>query len=446
MKSYFLANLTSIEVVKLAENGVESSKMSINDEVGVVIDEDFFEKALSVLAKKVTNESKTEYEGLYRVTLVPAVDSTRHCVRIETWDGENKQAFKAIIEEVLLPITKKNIIVYVPHGHSHTLSLGENEFYIAIWSSPAGDRCEVPPENLWGHKVSCRDSAFISTGQGFQIVDPETDYAVAELIENCLYIHHDICHHGDNYEFAIFRHILGAVVEELCISPKKRLARSLREREIKRAAYVTECNRGFQERVSSLQNSLQEIKNDIEKYQLKLVKAIRLASETQVILGSLQEKNSNSEDKYAVQYDELFKIDSIRDIFISTNIISCITDVLFCTDPRSGKKHEIGAFRINIYLDGSEHCVRWFNRTRRVDGCKSGMQAPHVFPNGNACLGNMEEVFPELVANYEFTSLILMAIQFIETVNVNDDAGKYIDRWPLAKNIKKNLRKKGEAE
>ena len=60
------------------------------------------------------------------------------------------------------------------------------------------------------------------------------------------------------------------------------------------------------------------------------------------------------------------------------------------------------------------------------------MHAPHVFHNGRPCLGNMTEVIPELVANYEFAALAMVAIQFIESVNVNDSAGMHINKWPVA--------------
>ena len=61
------------------------------------------------------------------------------------------------------------------------------------------------------------------------------------------------------------------------------------------------------------------------------------------------------------------------------------------------------------------------------------MQAPHVFLEGHACLGNAQEVLPQLVANLDIDLAAAYAIQFIESVNTADAAGAAIGNWPLAK-------------
>jgi hypothetical protein len=68
-----------------------------------------------------------------------------------------------------------------------------------------------------------------------------------------------------------------------------------------------------------------------------------------------------------------------------------------------------------------------------VDGFEEDMNAPHVYSDGHACLGNVEDLFPELIAKRDFASALQLAIVFIESVNVNDSAGKKIDHWPVAR-------------
>jgi hypothetical protein len=94
--------------------------------------------------------------------------------------------------------------------------------------------------------------------------------------------------------------------------------------------------------------------------------------------------------------------------------------------------HEIGAFDIQIPTNGSSD-IRWFNRTRKVDGYREGMNAPHVWAAGNACLGNTEALFPKLTAKRDFASAVQVAVAFIEYVNVDDPAGKLIHHWPYAR-------------
>jgi hypothetical protein len=136
--------------------------------------------------------------------------------------------------------------------------------------------------------------------------------------------------------------------------------------------------------------------------------------------------------KYGQEYDKLLVIPKVRDVQVAPGVVKVFTDTLYCVDPRSGKRHEIGAFRIEIYRDGQNGGVRWFNLTRRIDAYRDDMYAPHVFSDGKACLGNTQDIFPELIGNYEFAAAAMVAIQFVESVNVDDSAGKYVNRWPEA--------------
>ena len=61
------------------------------------------------------------------------------------------------------------------------------------------------------------------------------------------------------------------------------------------------------------------------------------------------------------------------------------------------------------------------------------MNAPHVDPNGNACMGNTRDLFPALIQKREFASAVQLAIAFVEAVNVADNWGAYITNWPVAR-------------
>jgi len=115
-------------------------------------------------------------------------------------------------------------------------------------------------------------------------------------------------------------------------------------------------------------------------------------------------------------------------------VIEVYTDTLYCKHPKTSVVHEIGKFKIIISNDKTE--PTWINLTRQVDG----YMAPHIDSDGEACLGNMEEVFPELIANYEYSIVIQLAIQFVESVNIN---GTYVDpnKFPKANLTKKPVKK-----
>jgi len=122
---------------------------------------------------------------------------------------------------------------------------------------------------------------------------------------------------------------------------------------------------------------------------------------------------------------------NVREVMLTKKKILVFTDTVYCTDPRNNLVHKIGRFRIEIPL--FEGVIRWFNLERQVNG----FQAPHVKSTGNACLGNMKDLLPQLIGKREFAVATTMAIAFVESVNVNDGWGKHIDLWPVAEGKKK---------
>jgi hypothetical protein len=60
------------------------------------------------------------------------------------------------------------------------------------------------------------------------------------------------------------------------------------------------------------------------------------------------------------------------------------------------------------------------------------MNAPHVDAEGKACLGNMKEVFSQLLAERQYAAVVEAAIAFVEAANPDDTWGKHIDKWPRA--------------
>jgi hypothetical protein len=84
--------------------------------------------------------------------------------------------------------------------------------------------------------------------------------------------------------------------------------------------------------------------------------------------------------------------------------------------------------------------------TRKVTGMQVGMHAPHVFPSGNPCLGNMSSVIPKLVTSYMLADAVDMSIAYLEAVNERDAAGKHYKKWPLSDEQKKKDKAAKKAE
>ena len=357
-----------------------------------------------------------------------------------SWNSESyqdvKDIWRKVTREILSPVVKKNVHIYVPHQRSYDASnLDPSCFSVLVWSSPKGSASQVTPERIWGHKVDCDDGSFAPSGLGDAIID-DAGYPVAELIGNALYIHHDLCHRGTEDEMAIYRLVLKAAIDIMSLPLEVKLERQKAAALVRKAKsredYIKQCSGRFEKLLRNTERAIVDGEKKVKRLQQELVVAIRELQGSAKKLEQLKAANGGMDATYGAEFDKLHTIKKIKFVEVANGTVSVFTDVIYCVNPNTNRRHEIGAFRIDINVGGQNDCVRWFNLTRKVNGYKPDMNAPHVFTNGEACFGNSAEVFAELVANYEFAAAAMVAIQFVESVNIHDSAGQYIDRWPIA--------------
>jgi hypothetical protein len=117
------------------------------------------------------------------------------------------------------------------------------------------------------------------------------------------------------------------------------------------------------------------------------------------------------------------------------NRLHIFTDTLVVNDE---KLYDIGKFIIDVDMgvftsksnDINVGAIRFDNLTRKVDAYNAGMQAPHIFSNGEACFGSAINAMVDAIKAGKITPIAVIGISFIETVNRDDAAGCKIDRWP----------------
>ena len=184
---------------------------------------------------------------------------------------------------------------------------------------------------------------------------------------------------------------------------------------------------------------MEKVRKSIEASRRQYMEAIRSMEELTQQIGFLENDTVELAKKSGEEFDELLawpKVIGAR--LVDAGVLSVFTDFLYCDDPRTGKTHEIGKFRIAINMVSGE--IRWYNMTRLIAGHEGRLfNAPHVDANGAGCLGTARTAMAEMIAHYEFTALVSLAIQFVESVNVAGAFelwGPNIDKWPVAKKKK----------
>lgn len=97
-----------------------------------------------------------------------------------------------------------------------------------------------------------------------------------------------------------------------------------------------------------------------------------------------------------------------------------------------GKEYKfyLGKFDIEINLNNMN--VKFFNlNNKRRSYWNKNCNAPHVDEDGIACLGDLSELMGYAISNNDLYLLIDLCIQYLQSVNLSDLAGKYVISWDL---------------
>ena len=392
----------------------------------------------------VQREEKKEEEDEYKVTYYDSVS-------LSTIPSELKTRFLVYTKSLASSIGK-NIKIGIPHKTKKNApkSSPTNLFYIFIWSQIEENDLPVTvntPRTMWGYPTSCGDPSFSPSGKGIPIITTE-NYCVAEVFENALYIHYDICHKDVSAADMVYKKILEKFVNIYKMDPSSK-EKYLKEVEIiKRnktmldfVDFIVAKNK---ERIAYYENSLQEIARIIEDHQREIVNQLDKRGDNEVTLSVIKSRLSSFAETSKDEYEKIVKINKVTEIQCRSDHIEIFTKDIYIDEKDISRKNNviyyIGKFVISIYLDGR---IRFFNKTNQGMGpghtlpkgfngnISYNRHHPHVNADGIACLGNLSSVIPKYIANCNISVLVTLLIKFLETVYVEDGAGAGIYWWPV---------------
>lgn len=208
------------------------------------------------------------------------------------------------------------------------------------------------------------------------------------------------------------------------------------ERKRSREHWIKQSVKRFERTLSNTRDEIQKAQAEMEKAQQRVVEQIRIRDGQQRKLEQMEATRPQVMERYASEFDRLAELPHVVKVNMDGDKITVFTDRMYVE--HNGQTYDIGDFRIEIDTQGRNGCVKMFNLTRQVNAYKSGMQAPHVFPEGNPCLGNLSEAIPQYIGEYEYSVVVMLCIQYLQSVNTSDPAGKYIEKWPVVENKKES--------
>ncbi|MBI4533895.1 MAG: hypothetical protein HY711_08090 [Candidatus Melainabacteria bacterium] len=349
-----------------------------------------------------------------------SVDTDKsHAVEVAGFSGRRETVIASLVRDILLPAVKSNIIVKNCQGHNET-PVSDGAFRVFFFSSPIGSPYLETPESLWGHRLLKRGLAFVPSAMGLPIID-DAGFIVGELVDGNLYLHQEYIHCGSKAEAALLARLLVEVRHEL-----SEAASATSESLTKLIAnhFDNECLR------QANACAAHPVSLSVPELTKQRISLRKLVKDTHLAELHLVRFQAAPQEELGREFDELLKLANVTDVKMTNDALVVSTRTLYCVHPKTKQKHEIGAFEIHIYM--GRNAIKWFNKTRRVHGGRNNMNAPHVDENGNACFGNTKDLFPMLISRREFVSAVELAIAFIESVNLDDNWGKFLGHWPIA--------------
>lgn len=470
MVSYFI-NHTEPRETALREANIPFELFNIRVK-GFLIESVHRARTLSVLQSHVVEELDSGYEGIKILTirrgagsLEPERREAQVTVELRGRNSIDLHEFIQIAREYAPRLKTQNVVLYDNDQSRFTRGisprLDPETCTIFFWAvnrvaldgsdgfARAQANGEYTPATLWDYEVSRSRghfSAWHPSGDGILIRDSR-GVAVAEVIGTNIYILYPITHYDFFGNAKVFRKILDECVPLVGMSAEEREAHFAKVREAERIEqqkrdekekvareerkpkarleYIAACAGRYKKTLAGTQQAIDRGHKEIAELQLALTRKIRETNGAERKLKQMESERSNVEESYAKEFDKLSSLPKVLEILAVGGLVKIYTDTLYCVDPRTKKKHDIGRFEIVIDPAG---VVTFKNLTRTVDG----FYAPHVSASRGPCLGNIKEVIPELVGNYEFATLTMVCIQYIESVNVDDDWGRRISMWPIA--------------
>lgn len=337
------------------------------------------------------------------------------------YHSENESEFAEIAEEILLPAVRKNIVINVLHDETAEPE-DDGKFHIFIFSSPEGSSYLSAPETIWGIDVDCQSDSFAPSGRGIAIAE-DGGYEIAELVKgDNLYIHYALADEGTEDERMIFRRVCQETLGLINASLEK--GKELEEKQAaeSRERYVGLCANQIDTAVADAQKAIENSQSTIIECQGKIVKAVRTIDEKKRIVRALEESGLDKKAGFGKEFDALLKVKGIKRVLVANNKIQAYTEPMRIK--YEGKTYDIGEFRIDINVGSGR--VKCHNLTRDV----GGMYHPHIGNDGDACFGSISDNIAQLHGDYQFSILVQLILQYLQTVNPNE-AGS-ISAWPLA--------------
>lgn len=196
--------------------------------------------------------------------------------------------------------------------------------------------------------------------------------------------------------------------------------------------YVRLASTRFTREKAELEADLTRANESVREYAEHLTKSVREQTDIRSKLKNAGRATSERVAELVDEFQGFTTLDKVKRIYWRGESLCIATDIIDVVDDRTGHTHELGEFL--IILNTVTGVPLFLNTTRKVNGFDSRPQmAPHVWEDGSACLGNVQDLLPKLVGSGKFLHAVHACLAFLDSANTSDAAGAHVHRWPVKK-------------
>lgn len=225
-KSYQIRWLDSTDSAALLSAGIPTDSTAAAE--GVFILAEDLPRVLAALNADVAATFPSPYKRIDEVVL-SRKDAGRDAGAVSIAYGADQapsaeaESLKIVISRELMPFVKRDIVVHLAKGSVSDV-IRDGRFHIFIDSAAADAGTVKLPEVIFDVPVSMKSGLFTrtthvaykATRRGYAIVDKQQSFTVAELVDDCLFVHFNLLNvHPQSLQSGLFARILRKVADQL---------------------------------------------------------------------------------------------------------------------------------------------------------------------------------------------------------------------------------------
>lgn len=449
MKNYFFA-ADAVRKARLAEAGIGFCDLDLDGVAGIVVEEEQIGRALEVLGARKEMETPSSLEGIVLLALrfeagginIPRNNTIlvpKVAPKVVVEDSDNMESWVEVkpILQKYADMLGVDVFVKNPHGERSEVRSEAGKLFVRFWSVPE-NLSKTKYNSFFGINLGGgRQDGVKPSGNGVPLVTPEGT-VVAEIHGDTLFVLFDLMCSPSSNKSGAAASLMDKIMELYVLlqkSPEERevIRKKMAEESHKksREQYVAECSRRFEKTVQGTKEAAKKGREDIARLQQELARRIRETQGAERKLSQIESLRSDQTASYGREFDSLAAVPGVEDVQVSDGVVKVFTEHIYITPDGCADTFDIGKFRMEIYTSGANGGIRFFNLTRQGTGGDYNTNHPHVKKNGSPCLGNISEMVPTLIGEYEYSAVAQIGLQYLKSVNTGDSAGKGIfNCWP----------------